>query len=177
MTIYLLRHEKRDINDPTFYSHLLKSGRADAENLKYEIEQLNIDIIFSSPFIRTLQTIEPYCFYKKQKVNIENGLYEHISPQFDKNMYKFDLGKITFYNHLINYNYKSLITLDQIKYDSIEAVVSNTLEFKKHLLETYKDGENILLVTHLSVINAFLERDINTHLDMGKVISFAAMPV
>ena len=166
--IYVLRHEKRDIKNPLFHSPLLKEGKEDAEKLKYLIEKLNIEIIFSSPFIRVLQTIEPYCLYKKKKVNIDLSLYEHISTDFDEKDFKFGLNNITYYSHIINYDYKSFGSLDNVEYDSYDCVKKNVNEFKKYLLDNYKN-KNILLVTHLGVINAFLNN--NDKYKMGSLIN------
>ena len=52
MKLYLLRHEKRSLRDPTFHSPLLQNGLRDAEKLKYLLDDLNINLIFSSPFIK-----------------------------------------------------------------------------------------------------------------------------
>ena len=130
--IYLLRHEKRDINNPLFYSPLLEEGLKNAEKLKYLIEKENIDIIFSSPFIRVLQTIEPYCLYKKKKVNIDFSLYEHISKDFDEKDFKFGLRNITQYSHIINYDYQSFGSLDNVEYDSYSCVNKHINKFKKY---------------------------------------------
>jgi len=165
--IYLLRHEKRNIDNPLFYSPLLEDGLKDAEKLKYVIEKENIDIIFSSPFIRVLQTIEPYCLYKKKKIKIDFILYEQISKKFNQNNFKFGLKNITDYSHIINYDYQSFGSLDNVEYDSYSCVKKNITKFKKYLLDNYKN-KNILLVTHLGVINAFLNN--NEKYEMGSLI-------
>ena len=40
MKIYLLRHEKRSMLNPTFYSPLLVEGLEDANKLKYLLDKL-----------------------------------------------------------------------------------------------------------------------------------------
>ena len=50
MKIYVLRHEIRDLKDPTFYSPLLSNGVKNSENLKNILNKHNINLIFSSPF-------------------------------------------------------------------------------------------------------------------------------
>ena len=97
MKLYLLRHEIRDLRNPTFYSPLLRQGLENAENLKYILNNIQFDTIFSSPFKRVLQTIKPYCDMTKKKVNIEYSLYEQIYDhentivKFDKNDFRKDL--------------------------------------------------------------------------------------
>ena len=59
MKIYLLRHEDRT-QDATFFSPLTKQGLENSVKLIKDLEKSNINIVYSSPFIRTLQTIHPY---------------------------------------------------------------------------------------------------------------------
>ena len=80
MKIILLRHEER-YSDIGFFSNLTERG---IENsclfLPPKLKKLNIDVIFSSPFVRTIQTIYPYCNkYNKLFYDIvKNILNENI---------------------------------------------------------------------------------------------------
>ena len=78
MKIYLLRHEIRDMYDPSFYSPLLDAGLKNAQVLSTILDKQDINLIFSSPFKRVLQTVQPYCDMRNLKVNIEYSLYEQI---------------------------------------------------------------------------------------------------
>ena len=66
MKIYLLRHEDRTM-DLTFFSPLTKNGLENSVELIKHLEKEKIDTIYSSPYIRTLQTIYPY----SKKYNIK----------------------------------------------------------------------------------------------------------
>jgi phosphohistidine phosphatase SixA len=77
MKIVLLRHEERE-NDVGFYSNLTENGIIKSCVLPKKLRKLNIDIIFSSPFIRTLQTVYKYALKYNKKINIEYGLYEYL---------------------------------------------------------------------------------------------------
>jgi len=156
MKLYILRHQIRG-NDPTFYSSLLPEGMGNSEHLKYTLENLNINLIFSSPFIRCLQTILPYYFYSGIKINREFGLYEEISfPLFDKYNYKKDIQSFDYEYYILNHNYKSFINIDDVY---PENTINRILQFKKYLIDTYKNTNyNILLVSHQTPINYFLER-------------------
>ena len=66
MKIYVLRHEDRTM-DLTFFSPLTKNGLDNSIELIKHLEREKINIIYSSPYIRTLQTIYPYC----KKCNIQ----------------------------------------------------------------------------------------------------------
>ena len=81
MKIYLLRHEIRDLKNPTFYSPLLKQGLDNADKLKYILKTQSIDTIYSSPFKRVFQTVKPYCNLEDKKVNIEYSLFVHEKSQ------------------------------------------------------------------------------------------------
>ena len=56
MKLILLRHEKRE-NYPGFFSNLVENGFKDSIKLIKKLDKLNIDIIYCSPLVRTLQTI------------------------------------------------------------------------------------------------------------------------
>ena len=68
MKLYILSHEDRN-QDATFFSPLTKQGLENATKLIKELEKVEISHIYSSPYIRTLQTIHPYS--KKHNLKIE----------------------------------------------------------------------------------------------------------
>tara|TARA_B100001094_G_C18168406_1_gene793596 strand:+ start:79 stop:627 length:549 start_codon:yes stop_codon:yes gene_type:complete len=157
MKLFLLRHQIRG-PEQTFYSPLLIDGLYNSNKLKYILENLNINFIFSSPFIRCLQTVKPYCLLCNLNVNKEIGLYESIDFSiFDKDNYKIDITENDKEFSIINKNYNSYINLDEIEPENIG---SRILKFKKYLLDKYMNTDyNILLVSHQTPINYFLERD------------------
>ena len=59
MKLYILRHEDRT-QDATMFSPLTKEGLKNSLNLVDILQDLEIDYIYSSPFIRTLQTVHPF---------------------------------------------------------------------------------------------------------------------
>jgi 2,3-bisphosphoglycerate-dependent phosphoglycerate mutase len=83
MKIYILRHEDRTM-DGTFFSPLTQDGLDNAVKLIELLNKYNIDCIYSSPFIRTLQTVYPYAKSKGLKINADHSLSEiqhpHIIP-------------------------------------------------------------------------------------------------
>ena len=52
MIIYIIRHEDRT-QDATMFSPLTESGLKNSNNLIKVIDDLNINFIYSSPYIRT----------------------------------------------------------------------------------------------------------------------------
>ena len=92
MKIILLRHEERYL-DIGFYSNLTDKGVINSCLLGNTLNKYDIDIVFSSPFIRTLQTIYPFIMknnYQK-KVNCEYTITEH--PDYSKYMSIDDINK------------------------------------------------------------------------------------
>ena len=75
MKIYILRHEDRT-QDATFFSPLTKLGLENSTQLIDVLEKINIKSIYSSPFIRTLQTIFPYAKKNNILINVEYSLSE-----------------------------------------------------------------------------------------------------
>ena len=69
--IYLLRHEQRG-KSISFNSPLTDKGCKRSQNeLCDALQTLNIQQIYCSPYIRTLQTILPFCEKYNLKVNLE----------------------------------------------------------------------------------------------------------
>ena len=61
MRVFVVRHEKRDRRDATFLSPLLPEGKKDAAgNLVQRISEIRPTHIYASPFLRVLQTVQPY---------------------------------------------------------------------------------------------------------------------
>lgn len=161
MKIYLLRHEIRNLKNPTFYSPLLKQGLINAQKLKYTLKNKNFDIIFSSPFKRVLQTIKPYCDLEDKKVNIEYSLYEQIydhensTVKFDRNNFRKDLKSFDEEYYLKNLNFRSYLPLSKIEFTkNTEARARN---FLNHVIEKYKETDKIiLLASHGGIIAQML---------------------
>ena len=77
MKLYILRHEDRT-QDCSFFSPLTLVGLNNSKKLAEHLKKENINLIFSSPFIRTLQTVQPYVKETKISINLEYSLSEYI---------------------------------------------------------------------------------------------------
>jgi broad specificity phosphatase PhoE len=163
MKIYILRHEER-YDSPQFYTNLTPIGLSNSETLKYILEGENIDTIFSSPFPRVLQTIKPYCDMKNMSklVNIDYSLYETMYDEtyFKKDNYKIELLETDNEFYLANPNYKSLITIDDIKCPEIYTdVKSRTNNFLNYIINKYKNtNNNILITSHACAIHTIIDK-------------------
>jgi broad specificity phosphatase PhoE len=159
MKIYILRHEDRT-QDATFFSPLTKDGLKNSKNLVKILRKLQINKIYSSPFIRTLQTINPYCKEFNVKVNLEYSLSEiqhpHIIPE---KSYQISLPEYIAEQFNYNPKYKSLFNPRDHIYPEDEKNVQNRV--RKFLMELINNRitkqENILLCTHQVVCNSILK--------------------
>ena len=182
MKIYILRHEDRTI-DCTFFSPLTKKGLDNSLILVNYLKKINIDDIYCSPFIRTLQTINPYIKETNKKLKIEYGLIEikkeHIIPEYSHNV---ELPQ--YLASIFNYDptYDTLIDTNEIKFPESELHLEMRVKkFLKYIINTYyKTNKNILLVTHqgictiiLKIINKFTSNCVNKNIvykyELGKL--------
>ena len=153
MKLYLLRHEKR-YNDPTFSTELTEEGKSSANTtLKHKLSTIKIDAIFCSPFIRALQTIQPYLNETNQSTSIEycicEGLHDNQYSNLDISLP--DNFK-TIFN--INTNYTSVINPHDIKYpESNDDGLLRVGKFIDYLNTKYTNNESILLCTHQCIIH------------------------
>ena len=173
--LYLLRHEERGTS-PVFHTPLTNTGKDNSKKLCELLKEIEIDIIFCSPFLRTLQTIYPYCELEYLFVNCELGLYEFLSdPLFKKEGIKthndiYDDNLLS----IIDNNYISIVKKSELEYpESVNSLMDRTNKVVKSLKNI--KNHNILIVSHLSTINAIIkniipEHDINTEFKMGELI-------
>ena len=168
MKLYVLRHYER-YKTGTFFVELTPMGKKNSNNTN-TIKKLNIDVIYCSPFIRTLQSIEPYCTENNIKVNIENSLYEYLDADyFDLNNYNNSYHNIKNNKenkkilNIINNKYKSLLSIKNIEkplnYQTYKKdkyhlyIVKRINNFINYLYSKYNKDVNILLVSHKGTIN------------------------
>lgn len=174
MKLILLRHEERGI-DIGFYSNLTENGILKSYSLAVILKKMKIDIIFSSPFIRTLQTIYPYCLKYNKKINIEYGLYEYLhNPYFLFVQWYYTRDHINDkqLKSIINDNYISIVNKDDFSVLENENDLEKRIKkFFKYLLLNYKD-KTVLLVTHKAIVNKIKDiylkqTNLNENFDMG----------
>lgn len=182
MKIILLRHEERNF-DIGFFSQLTEKGILNTLDLSENLNKLNkihkIKHIYSSPFVRTLQTIFPYSYKYNKKVNAENALYEYIhNPYFAITKWDYSIEDINDKDlkNIVNKKYKSLIDLKEFNIleneDNLRYRIVKFFDYlyKKH--NSLNDNEAILLVSHMGVINQikniFIKKtDMNELFPMG----------
>ena len=165
MPIFVLRHERR-FSSPKFFSSLTPKGLENSNLLITKIKDLQIDEVFCSPFLRTIQTITPYVKETNQKINIEYALYEAVKQNtFTKDDYLhsheelFDKESDT--KQLINNNYKSYFSPIDINYpENLDKIYARVIPFLDSLKKNSND-KNILLVTHMTTALTIKEYLVN----------------
>ena len=171
MRIYLLRHEMRFAN-PQFDTQLTEVGKLNAKKLVKLLDNLNLNIIISSPFVRTIQTVEEYVKKHNTKLNIDYALNESVSNTnlFDKtdirplneNMYGFKY---------FNLNYNPVVKCEDLELgESYDDIKARTRKLIDDLINNRSlVDKNILLVSHQSTVNAALNIDQHFNYPMGGV--------
>jgi len=181
MKLFVLRHEERGI-DPLPLSPLTSAGFINSITLINDIDKINPDIIYCSPFLRAIETIYPYSRYRNKKINIENSLYEYVhAPEFKYYNYihrPMDLNKSAYQELMttrINTEYESFLNVYNINFPEIEENILSRVHNFIHKLESDKKLKNktILFVTHMSTINAIKSyitpTDLEADFHMGKM--------
>ena len=177
MRVFVLRHAERSEHDATFHSPLIQDGLATAQSLSHTLTSHNprFTHIYSSPFVRCIQTIYPYCVQSDTpRVRIENALYEfiHKNGGHDPMTFRQSWDPSTYpqLNVCISSSYASWWPLAAIEFNESEVAMRTRVQgFYHQLKESHGDDEVILLVTHQSAINALLSRPDITPFPMGTI--------
>lgn len=159
MKIYILRHEDRT-QDCSFFSPLTLNGLENAEKLIDTLKECNINKIYSSPFIRTLQTIYPYCTSTNKIINIEYGLSElHHQDIITKNAVGISLPTYLAEAFCYNPEYTTVVKPSEIKYPEKEIDILPRVKkvLKKIITQNYKTNNNIVIVSHQAICIAILK--------------------
>ena len=154
MKLYILRHEDRT-QDATFFSPLTKQGLENSEKLIEQLENIGITHVYSSPYIRTLQTIYPYCKKHNIKIKLEYGLceiqHEDIIP---KKSYQVRLPE--YMAELFNYDagYNEKFAPEELSYPENEKKVYDRLrDILKHIISLHgPSNDNVILNTQREMV-------------------------
>ena len=154
MPIYILRHERR-FSSPHFFTSLTEKGKKNSELLVDKIKKLNINYIYCSPFLRTIQTIKPFCIKENIKINIEYSLYEAVKINtfsYKNYLHNFEelYDEYPDFKKIINNNYKSFLNQNDIDFpEDLNKIFKRIKPFSDYLKTKHKD-DNVLLVTHMT---------------------------
>jgi broad specificity phosphatase PhoE len=154
-----------------YFTPLTANGLKQADNLADILKSYRIDMVYSSPFLRTLQTIYPYCIENNKQVNIENTFYECLnSNEFNYHNYRHSYKELeNAYPHLgsiIDGNYGSKLFVSNISYvEDYKQVKNRVFPFIYNLCHKHKNNDTvILIVTHATIVNTikkFFDSDVH----------------
>ena len=159
MKIFILRHEDRT-QDATFFSPLTKAGLENSIKLIPILENLQIKYVYSSPFIRTLQTVYPYIKQSNTNVKLDYGLseikHEDLIPKWS---HTTRLPEYMNENFLVDSNYKGSVEPEDITFPEKEIDVQKRVKaFLKNIISNHLNTDDtILIVTHQVVCNIILK--------------------
>jgi broad specificity phosphatase PhoE len=165
MSLYILRHQKRFDSLSTNTSLTEEGLLLSKTKTLQELEKENIKIIYSSPFLRTLQTISPYARKKKITINIENGFMERLDKDFFKKgdkLYsnynirkKYDIYKINKNDSILSQNF-----MENRINENVPDIEERLTHFAPLFMEKIKPfldkGKNVVIVTHGAVVKNLL---------------------
>lgn len=149
MKIYLLRHAETKYNEEGLMQGrentlLSRKGMKKSEEVRDKLKDLKIDVCFSSPLLRTMQTaftvVGDRCLINKDDRLIERSLGEYegkSKEEYDLNMY---------------WNYKLNLSTNGV--EPIQDVYKRCDSFLSYLKDNYSD-KNVLVVSHSAVIRCF----------------------
>lgn len=161
MTLYLLCHEfcDDDGNKCSFDSPLTSNGLTNAFRLIPYLCSMNIDQVYSSPFIRCLQTVGPFVLQNRLKINVEYALSELMSLN-DKTTWARELTCVEMNNNNVNTRYGSIYQFTDFQYpetpDCGTARINSFMNMIEHSAAV--DKKTILVCSHPKIINAIIKR-------------------
>lgn len=155
MKLLMVRHGRTDWNDLKKIQGcvdigLNETGRNQAKETAKLLENENIDLIISSPLIRTKQTAEIINEGRNINIIYDERLKERDFGEFE-GLTKKDFDYESFWTYSKNLKYE--------KAENIQEFFKREFEFLDEVKEKYKD-KTILLVTHAGVttaINSYFE--------------------
>ena len=169
MPIFFLRHEERDMSDPSFFSPLTPGGRRRAVELIPKLEELQIDHVFCSPFLRCVQTVLPYCWKHGVHVRIDNSLYEYLSaPHFTLADAQTQMPAEMRRALGLQDGYRSITHVDEIEVG--EYPLERVAQFVTYVKQVFSTTSVVLVCTHMDCINSALGNPRGTMIPMGGLV-------
>ena len=166
MPLFLLRPEERE-NSIACNTPLLNIGIKNAETkIIKKCENVNINNIYCSPFLRCMQTITPYAKKYKIQLNIEYGLMDILLEDFfnensnlktPKNLLtKYDVYNYYKFNNIYSEKYMKT-RIPETNKDLHNRIKNFMPKFMKQIKNDLKNNKNILIVSHCGVMLEILK--------------------
>jgi 2,3-bisphosphoglycerate-dependent phosphoglycerate mutase len=143
--IYFVRHSQSDfsIKDES-QRPLTENGMKKSNELIKVFKNINIDCIFSSPYKRTIQTIEPLSINKNVKINIIEDFRERkISEDWIENFNEYSKKQWSDFSYKLK-NGESLLEVQNRNIKSLEKILKEN------------NGKTIIVGTHGTVLSTII---------------------
>lgn len=170
--VIMFRHAPRS-SDPTYFSPLTIQGHQCAQNLSASLAQFSPMDLYSSPFLRCLQTIAPLAQKTNTKIRMDLALSELLADRRFSGFKMPDPTSVDIIRTIeeldssmshptpivphLDLNYRSCINPESICFPESFSSLSRRVEtFLHHLVRLYSHSPNqrVAVCTHMHAINA-----------------------
>ena len=162
MNLYVIRHGKTDWNNKFMLSNtdlqLNDEGVKQAKNAAKIVDNLDYDILISSPLLRTKQTAKIINNKNLKPVIYDDRIIERNAGVLEGKDINLDIFK-DYWNYNLNLKYEGA--------ECVKEFMARVYDFLEDILKRYKD-KNILIVTHNGVCRA-IRTYFNGILNKGKL--------
>lgn len=157
MKLFILRHFQR-YDRPDFYTLLTMEGQKNAQLYVDKLLKLGITHIYASPYLRVLQTVQPFAYARRpMPIRVDYLLSEmRWEETKDSNLHEYGIDDIPLkFHEYIDPEYDSGSILKVVKAETFDDVIARSAKFVEKLRKMHNDSDRILVVTHSSVLNSF----------------------
>ncbi len=163
--IIVILNACESLSSNEFMTILSKKGLEKADKIStFLADEINPDIIYSSPFVRALQTIYPFCYQNKKYINAECCLYP--LNRYDRpNIYYHDTNLSSLPNYfqylrqMLNTDYSTTVFHSNVSRKETDRHVGNRVfPFLYALKNKYQDtNKTILIISHSDIFSYILK--------------------
>lgn len=123
--LIMVRHAKVEYTPDDKERALTKEGREQRKDVLEILKKKEVDAIYSSPFIRALDTIKPYAEYRGLEINIIDDLRERkVSDHFIDDFETFAINQWKDFGYKLPYG-ESLNQVQQRGVQAIEEIIND----------------------------------------------------
>ena len=160
MVLYILRHECRNLEKVDFFTPLNHIGKHNANTKVFEkFNDIELEAIYSSPYIRTLQTVDKISRVKDIPIKLDWALSEKVNHEKANGLNWPSYEEQSKIHELFNIdsNYSPTADRDYINSysESLDSFITRVDTFSQ-FLKTQKD-KNILVVSHQSITDRIIK--------------------
>ncbi len=164
--VYFVRHcQPNFANKDDRTRELTRKGLNDRKVITNYLFDKNIDVIFSSPYKRCLDTIEPFAELAKLPINKIENLKERTIGKWVKNFNEYAIKQWNNFDYKIE-DGESLAEVQNRNIKEIENILKNN------------DGKNIVISTHgtafSTIVNYYNNYTYDSFLKIKSVMPFIA---